>query len=973
MAMSGPGPQPEQSRPSDVPYKRPGETHPAEYFTTPQVPIQEPIDPFPGRTFGDYEILERIARGGMGVVYKARQISLNRLVALKIIPGNELANPVERQRFRIEVEAAANIDHPRIVPIYEVGEHDGYYFYSMRLIEGGSLAQHMARYRNDPRAAARLIISAARGIHYAHQRGILHRDLKPANILLDSDGRPHVADFGVAKHLRVSGLDSPANGVESSRSDGLSTGDPAADSPRGRPPSCELELTQVGEIIGTPSYMAPEQASGKKGVVTIAADIYSLGAILYEMLTGRPPFKGPTRMATVRQVLTERPTPPRQLNPKIDRDLERICLKCLERDPQQRYASAEALAEDLERWLAGEPILAAPATWWYRVWKWVKRRPTMAALVGATALITILALAGITWQARLAHFHAERAWVAETVLRRERDQLRQQSKNWQRIQALRIVQEAWHHSQEGNWFQARQCLSQVPAEWRRWDWHWLDAGLRFVEQPVWQHPQLIGLVPHSQGWLAVIRDGQVWQLPSVGGTPHHLQTLRFPAKPAHPIPLDTEFCGADFFQDGTLAVWDRQRVTIWQEPSASAPLWTWSGNPGEVLQVFRSPQSSHTAVIYRSQEGDGYIALYPVETTPQLLRIPAGNPRAGCFVGEQHLLVITEQGHVFIWSCADSRWDRRPWQANVAVEIEHAALAPSGHFLLVRGDGAYQLGRWQPGWDRVWLEEPQASSARVQAATLSGDAQRYAVALSDGTILVGQLGGSVRSWRLPKNYTIRLLRFSPTAEELALLTMRGEIFRLPLDLAAPEATSVRENDHSEAPVGRWPSELKVSLSVDAASLNEILGATSDGRLLLAHTPPTTPTEIAGVREVASFGKPITTLAWSDAGRFVLVALSDGSLHLGQYCSKDGDWLWRSSRHTCAIEKLAVAPSGEWFATWDANRRLWLWDAELLMPVVELSVRSNECARLRVSENGLHLQERSGLWWTWRIPVGSPAP
>jgi serine/threonine protein kinase len=386
---SDPGPPPGSLR------KRPAETHSAEYSTTPQVPVQEPLDPFPGRIFGDYEILERIARGGMGVVYKARQISLNRLVALKIIPGSELANPVERQRFRIEVEAAASIDHPRIVPIYEVGEHDGYYFYSMRLIEGGNLAQHMARYRDDHRAAARLIISAARGIHYAHQRGILHRDLKPANILLDKDGRPHVADFGVAKNLRGEVTTdareaSPPHSAASAPRD--ASADPAADSQRSRPGSRELDLTQVGEIVGTPSYMAPEQASGKKGVVTVAADIYSLGAILYEMLTGRPPFKGPTRMATVRQVLTERPIPPRQLNPRIDRDLESICLKCLEREPQNRYPSAEALAEDLERWLAGEPILAAPRPWWYRTLKWVKRRPAMAALVTATAIVTGLGL-----------------------------------------------------------------------------------------------------------------------------------------------------------------------------------------------------------------------------------------------------------------------------------------------------------------------------------------------------------------------------------------------------------------------------------------------------------------------------------------------------------------------------------------------------------------------------------------------------
>ena len=402
------------------------------------------------RYFGDYEILEEIARGGMGVVFRARQISLNRPIALKMILAGQFACDVDLKRFQAEAEAAAHLDHPNIVPIYEVGQHEGRHYFSMKLVEGRSLAQRIAEFglrvaasgessnertgdtaksakRNDDSKSqianrqsqtAKLLAKVARAVHYAHQRGILHRDLKPANILLDATDEPHVTDFGLAKRMEG-----------------------------------QSDLTATGAVMGTPNYMAPEQAAGRSHEVTTAADVFSLGAIFYHLLTGQAPFRAETPLETMRQVVEQEPARPSSISPRVDRDLETICLKCLEKDPKRRYGSAEALADDLGRWLRQEPVAARRSTAYERAVKWVKRKPMVAALGGLVFLLGLLGFSGVLWQ-----------W------RRAEESLRRSETNLYNHRVARAEREL----ATGNVGLAEDLLKACPPDLRGWEWHYLN-------------------------------------------------------------------------------------------------------------------------------------------------------------------------------------------------------------------------------------------------------------------------------------------------------------------------------------------------------------------------------------------------------------------------------------------------------------------------------------------------------------------
>ena len=351
--------------------------------------------PPPIKTFGDYEIIDEIARGGMGVVYKARQVSLNRLVAVKMILSGQLASDDDVRRFRAEAEAAANLRHPNIVAIYEVDEFEGQHYFSMEYVAGRSLSQMVREHPLSPQKAARYVKTVAEAIHYAHGQGILHRDLKPSNVLIDEADEPRITDFGLAKRI---GKDS--------------------------------ELTTSGAVVGTPSYMSPEQALG--GQVGPATDVYSLGAMLYDLVAARPPFRAESPLETLRQVRDCEPASLRVLNPRAPRDLETICLKCLAKDPQKRYASAADVAAELGRFLEGDPIRARPIGTLARVARWTKRHPLAAGVMMTIAVLLLLVTGATVSIARQLERQLRREVLAsnEYAARNVANTLRGQLSHW---------------------------------------------------------------------------------------------------------------------------------------------------------------------------------------------------------------------------------------------------------------------------------------------------------------------------------------------------------------------------------------------------------------------------------------------------------------------------------------------------------------------------------------------------------------
>jgi eukaryotic-like serine/threonine-protein kinase len=689
---------------------------------------------------GQYCIIRELGHGGMGVVYLGEQVSLRRLVALKLIRHGINATASELARFRAEAEAVARLQHPNIVQIHEVGEHEGVYYLSLEYVAGGSLDRQLAGTPQEPRAASELIETLARAIEYAHRRGILHRDLKPANILMSGESPPASGDDTTGARSLASRPRSFA-AVPKITDFGLAK--------RLEPGDAQ---TPTGLVLGTPSYVAPEQVTGTLGDVTHSVDIYGLGALLYEMLTGRPPFKGATALSTLEQVVSQEPVAPSRFQRQIPRDLETICLKCLEKQPGKRYGSAEKLADDLHRFLSGRPIVARPLGPWGRAWKWAKRRPREASLTAAVVAIGVMGLAGIVWQWR------------DAVT--ERDAARQQ---WYRANMVAAGVALQVH----NSVAARLSLENAPPEFRQWEWHHFHSQLDRASHVLTGHQGAVlnvAFSPDGGRLVSVSADHTVrlWD----AATRREIAVARGHGNTIEAVAFSPDgsrlASGGD---DGTVRLWDAH---------TGVPLGVCRGHSGPVRAVAFSPDGRQV-VSAALPEGDqcrlwdaatgALIAVLPAPATTRGLTFTPDGARVVCGRGDTvHVVdvtlckevVVTRVAGAAVFCCAVSPDGRRlvtGWDfPDNAVRLWDLASGEllavmSGHenrisSVAISPDGARIVSASQDQTARIWdagtgrlIAILRGHKSHVIEAIFSPDGRRVVSTSYDGTLRLWDAAG----------------------------------------------------------------------------------------------------------------------------------------------------------------------------------------------------------------------------------------